>query len=176
MPVLVQPDIRYKKSVISALKEYQSDPLKVQRLEIYKKLNIEKIEAHFDEYVQELNEQAKGIGQPAGYVPQTVYWFVEGDEYIGRVDIRHQLNDTSRKQGGHIGYDIQPSKRNKGYGKVLLQLAIEKAHELGIKDILMTCDADNLASSKVIQANGGVLAAAEQQTIDTKKFWIKAKN
>ena len=76
---------------------------------------------------------------------------------------------------GHIGYKIRPSERRKGYGKLICRLAIGEARKLGIGDILITCDDDNIGSRKIIEANGGQL----QDIIDnnraalTRRYWIK---
>lgn len=79
------------------------------------------------------------------------------------------------KIGGHIGYDIRPSQRKKGYGKAILRLVLPLAKELGINKVLITCDVTNIASKKIIKANGGDL----EDTIpdsnglpDKHRFWI----
>ncbi len=94
---------------------------------------------------------------PPGYVAQTTYWLIDTNEFIGRVSIRHMLTDYLLQEGGHIGYDIRPSKRKLGYGKKILALSLPKAKELGIKKILVTCNETNLGSKKIIEANGGIL-------------------
>lgn len=129
----------------------------------------------FDDYVERIKGFSKGVRMQAGYVPESTYWLVEGDEYIGRVSIRHELNDKLFKIGGHIGYDIRPSKRLRGYGTEILRLGLEKAKELGIKKVLITCDKDNIASKKIIESNGGVFEN-EYETGDGEpnklRYWI----
>ncbi len=113
-------------------------------------------------------------------VPSTVYLAkrVSDNKLIGMVDIRHSLNDYLRAAGGHIGYSVHPEFRRQGYGTEILELALEKCRELGIDPVLVTCDRDNTASSRVILANGGVL---ENETIDgggviKRRYWIKLSN
>ena len=48
----------------------------------------------------------------------------DGDEFIGEASIRHQLNAHLMQEGGHIGYGIRPSRRDRGYGKRILALAL----------------------------------------------------
>ena len=56
------------------------------------------------------------------------------------------------KYGGHIGYAINPKYWKMGYGKELLKLGLEKARELiEEKNILLTCDNDNIGSYKIIE-------------------------
>ena len=147
---LLQPQEQYKESFIEAIKEFQSnDPLGR-----YVDLDAEDIDKNFSSYIAKLDAESKGIDLLEGRVPQTTYWLIDNDEFIGRVRIRHSLNDTLMKIGGHIGYDIRPSQRKKGYGKAILRLALPLAKELGIDNALITCDVTNIASRKVIEANG----------------------
>ena len=104
--------------------------------------------------------QAEGRGGPprrGGRVPQTTLWWVSGDEYLGRISIRHRLTAHLREIGGHIGYDIRPSARQHGHATAMLAAALPVARSLGIDPALLTCDDDNIASRKVIEANGGTL-------------------
>ena len=113
-----------------------------------------------------------------GYVPSYDYFLVDGDNFIGVIHIRIRLTDKLLKYGGHIGYGINPKYWKKGYGSKLLSLGIEKAKELGIKDrILVTCDDDNIGSSKVIENNGGILENKVEnedgdETFLTRRYWI----
>lgn len=163
MPELQFPDVKYKISYLEAVKEYQLDGH-----HYYVPLNIKELEKKFDEYIHQLHEESKGRNLPDGYVPHTTFWLVDGDKFIGRIDIRHELNEWLKNEGGHIGYDIRPSERKKGYGTKILQKGIEKAKELGLNNVLITCDIDNIPSNKVIQKNGGEL----QDSFKTKNRYI----
>jgi predicted acetyltransferase len=66
------------------------------------------------------------------------------------------LNEDLLNIGGNITYEIRPSERRKGYGKKMLELALIEAKERGLDKVLITCDEDNIASKKIIEANGGV--------------------
>jgi len=179
MPNLVAPSIKYKRSFLEAAAEYQKEYKETgnQRLERYAKLNLDKLNdsGEFENFVNKLKAQAKGEGLPEGYVPSSVFWLVDGEEFIGQVDIRHRLTPLLKETGGHIGYDIRPSKRKQGYGKLILKLALEKAKELGIKDALVTCDVTNTVSKKVIEANGGKLESQLKGAVgkpDKLRYWI----
>lgn len=39
----------------------------------------------------------------------------------------------------------------------MLSMALEKCKQLNISNVLLTCNADNIASEKTIVANGGIL-------------------
>ena len=106
----------------------------------------------FDRYRNERDLRPDRVG--ADY-----YWLADDERklFIGEVTIRHRLNDALRKCGGHIGYGVRYSEWNRGYGTMMLALALEKAKEMRISPVLITCSDDNLASARVIEKNGFVL-------------------
>lgn len=170
-PFLSLPNLRYQSSFLQALAEYQAEGLPY-----YSKLNKAELESDFAGYVTGLQAESRGENLPAGRVPHTIFWLVKDDDYLGRVDIRHDLNEYLSTEGGHLGYDIRPSQRGKGYGKLILELGLQKAKELGLPKILITCDIDNLPSKKIIEANGGVLekiAPVGAGKTDKAFYWIK---
>ena len=57
--------------------------------------------------------------------------------------------------GSQIYYKIRLSKRNKGYGNIILNLALKEAKKLGFKKIRINCDDNNIASKKIILNNVG---------------------
>lgn len=98
----------------------------------------------------------------------------ERDIFIGAANIRHYLNDSLLLTGGHIGDGIRPSERRKGYGKLLIKLALKECKNLGIDKVLITCSKDNIGSKKAIIANGGIL---ENEVIEDgevcQRYWIE---
>ena len=92
-----------------------------------------------------------------GFVRQTTWWWVDGDHYIGRISVRHELTEQLREVGGHIGYDVRRTRRREGHATRMLAAVLPEAARLGIDRALITCDVDNVASRKVIEANGGEL-------------------
>jgi predicted acetyltransferase len=124
----------------------------------------------FAAYVQWLVDQAEEDSpRPEGYVPATNLWLTDGDDYLGRIAIRHRLTERLLQAGGHIGYDVRPSARRRGHATAMLKAALPVARSLGITSALVTCDVANVASRKVIEANGGVL---EDQRRGKLRFWV----
>ena len=136
---------------------------------------------HFDEatdfraYIQRLNAWSRGDDLPSTFVPNTFLVGVAGGTIIGRVSIRHVLNDFLQRIGGHIGFGVVPSQRRKGYAWEMLRQTIPIAANLGIKRILITCDDDNVGSYRVIEANGGVLEnkiVEPNLAVAKRRYWI----
>jgi predicted acetyltransferase len=112
----------------------------------------------FAEYVATLLRARDGVGLSAGFVPHSTFWLVDGaGEIVAVSNLRHELNETLRAHGGHIGYGVRPSVRGRGYATELLRLTLIEARRLGIERALVTCDKFNAASARVIEKNGGKL-------------------
>ena len=75
---------------------------------------------------------------------------------IGCVKIHHTLN-ADLENGGHIAYGIRPSERGKGYATKQLKLALRFAKQIGLQQVIVACDKDNVASAKTAMSCGGVL-------------------
>ena len=124
----------------------------------------------FAEYSAGLRAEAlEETPRPAGFVPCTTLWWVEDDEYLGRLAIRHRLTPHLLDFGGHIGYDVRSSARRRGHATAMLAAALPVARELSIDSALVTCDVDNIGSRRTIEKNGGVL---EDQRGGKLRFWV----
>lgn len=181
---LTLPAAKYHAAFIAGLRDLKTQERQAYYME--KNLDIEKLTDadQFAIYLNFLSEQATGSNLSAGRVPHTSYWLIEEDaagqaRWLGRVDIRHQLNDYLKRIGGHIGYVIVPSARGQGYGKMILAFALEKIRaghpQLDTDQALLTCDENNLASKKIIESQGGVLAGYSEQAPPLPRklcYWI----
>lgn len=130
----------------------------------------------FSSYVRNLVFYSKGINLPLDHVPASTFWLVLADRIIGRSSLRHYLTSELEHEGGHIGYDIRPSERRKGYGKLILKLTLERARDIGLDRVLLTCDTDNTASAKIIERNGGVMQGQVSSNKSGKpisQYWIE---
>jgi predicted acetyltransferase len=174
MLFLVEPTLEYKDSFLAGLREFQQEGL-------LRQYDLQLLTSNFDAFLQRVrNEKDKTKLRPDA-IPATMYWLIERDEngcekFIGNLSVRHSLNDFLFRVVGHIGYQIRPSVRCRGYGKRILQLGLEKARELGIKRALLTCDETNIASKKVIEFNGGQFENAlpvEGSSVKKLRYWIE---
>lgn len=172
MPELVSPSSRYKQSFIGAVREAQASG---SGLGDTLKWDVAEMEADFDRVLAELRRYEPGNELPEGFVHSEALWLVDGDEYLGRANLRHTLNAHLREFGGHIGYEMRPSARRQGHGKTILRLTLERARELGLERVLVTCDTDNLGSRGVIEGNGGVLEGEfvlDHHPKPLRRYWI----
>jgi predicted acetyltransferase/8-oxo-dGTP pyrophosphatase MutT (NUDIX family) len=167
---LAHPSAEYRDSFLEAMHEFQGEGRFLER-------DLTKMANDFEGYVIGLLRMKDRATQRQDLVPETRLWLVEGGEFIGVTGIRHELNENLLAWGGHIGYAVRPSKRRRGYGKLILQLALEKSKEIGISRVLVTCSPENVASRKIIESNGGILENEAEVEIDGKldkklRYWI----
>jgi predicted acetyltransferase len=173
---LAAPAPRFHTSFLAALTEYYGEG-RHRELDL---AALTRPEA-FAAYVQALLDDVEHPGAPDryvrrafgvridppvdGYVPQTVLWWVGGDEFLGRINIRHRLNRSLLWRGGNIGYEIRPSARRQGHATAMLAATLPLAAALGIHEARMDCDVDNVASRRVIEKNGGVFEREEHGSL-----------
>ena len=79
--------------------------------------------------------------------------------FCGSVNFRWQpgTSDLPKYVLGHLGYAVVPWKQRRGYATRALALMLPEARKLGLKQVDLTTDPNNLPSQKVITANGGYL-------------------
>ena len=168
MASLVLPSVEFRESYLEAAKEFPPD----EDTLVYER---EHAERDFDDYVRLVKSWARGADLPHGWVASSNFWLVEDSVYIGSINIRHELTDWLRRYGGHIGYAIRPTRRRMGYGTLMCKLALEEARTIGLDRVLITCDADNPGSRRIIEANGGVFENEVPQpdrSVPKQRFWI----
>jgi predicted acetyltransferase len=157
MPQLISPTTRLRASFLAMVTEFHADrdyPVPWFVADVDPRALVDPIA--FDAYVvRVLGERDKAAVWAGGFVPMTTLWWVEGEQLLGRLAIRHRLTPALEKAGGHIGYDVRPSARRQGHATAILAAALPIASSLGIAEALLTCDDTNTASRRVIEANGG---------------------
>ncbi len=172
-PGLVRPDTAYAASYLDALREGFRDRGGSTP-------DFAAIQADLAGHLAHLNHQNGRITLPDGrvipYPPFAQLWLVCGETLIGRASIRYALNELLLASGGHVGYEIRPSLRRRGFGMRACTLAIAHARAHGIGRLLLTCAEDNVGSARIIEAHGGVLenVAPHPLTpgIRMRRYWI----
>ncbi|HEY8563221.1 MAG TPA: GNAT family N-acetyltransferase [Pyrinomonadaceae bacterium] len=145
--VLVELNAGLKNEFLAMAKDYEAAGESVYQFE----------RNDFDEFLERLERLRIGKNLPAESVRSNTFFLLVDGKFAGMGFLRHELNEKLAVYGGHIGYDVSPSERRKGYGTMILRLTLEKACAIGLKRVFLTCDADHAASSKIIEKCGGRL-------------------
>lgn len=136
-------------------------------------------EAHsIEQWIEVVEKFWSAETVPNGYAPCGTWLLIrESDkQMVGITNLRFELNSAFlQNYGGHIGYSIKPAERRKGYGSKLLELTLKEAKKQHITRVLITCDDNNIASARVIEANNGKLENTlwnENEEILFRRYWI----
>jgi len=159
---LVQPEDRHLASYIAALERgWSPDNLRPEAA----REELDEIAKDPEKFIAEQTDpEGKGspITLPSGSVvprlPGYHKWMWDGD-FCATIGFRWQPGTTEHPPYclGHIGYAVVPWKQNNGYASRALSLLLPEARERGLAFVELTTDASNVASQRVILANGGEL-------------------
>jgi predicted acetyltransferase len=113
-------------------------------------------------------------GYPTPDIVAMDSYFIEvNGRMAGELFIRRRLSPRLENIGGHVGYKVRPSCRNKGVATAALRLALGKLRAMGIEHALVTCKVTNGASAKVIQKCGGVRTSDVQlEGRVEQRYWV----
>ena len=155
---LVFPNMIYKEKAIQFINEfceYNSDINGSGALDVY----LEK--STYEEWINKVLTDIDVANIPYPRVPALTYFYVreDDDKIVGMINIRLALNDFLKKEGGHIGYCIRPTERQKHYATNMLNDALKVCDILRINEVILSCDKSNIASANVIKNCKGVLEA-----------------
>ena len=134
--------------------------------------------ADFDAYVQSLRDMELGLNLPRGWVPCTNRWLIDDTQEIcGVVRVRHNIDTLFlAEEAGHIGYDVPPAKRGRGYGPACLRAGLLEARRLGLTRVLVCANTGNPASWRTIEACGGAFEReyhSEFFGCPVRRYWIE---
>ena len=167
---LVKASLEYQAQITEMMDEWSSSNEKIIPYA------IRKLDYHNFEYYCN-NLEVKDDTQ--GLVPDSTFFCLDEERNIivGAVNIRHYLNESLLLNGGHIGDGVRPSERRKGIATKMISLALEECKKLGITDVLMVCDKNNIGSAKSIINNGGILEnEILVNGVIEQRYWIKLTN
>ena len=131
---------------------------------------------NYDKWLEGMQNRKNGINLPPGYVRENFYLCYEGSKLIGVFSLKFELTEFLRNFGGHVGYAVLPSERNRGLATQILSQGFEIAKKFNFTQILAICDEDNYASAKVIVKNGGAFENKlfdEDEKVFVNRYWIK---
>lgn len=150
--LFVTPSLELKDKAL----DYKNEHLQNGEKELHGGALLETLE--YDKWLKLTLDNADKKTVHADWVVSDTFFVVRSSDnrIIGMVDIRHYLNDFLSSYGGHIGYGVRPSERQKGYATIILQKALDYAKSIGLNRIMLACNKDNTASQKTILKCGGV--------------------
>jgi predicted acetyltransferase len=126
------------------------------------KKQLDAIRTDADAFVKSLTGQGGTVQLPDGTdvpkLPMRARWMWDG-EFVGRISLRWQSGMDALPDYvlGHIGFAVVPWKRRRGYATRALALMLDEAREVGLTCVEITADTNNVASQRVIRANGARL-------------------
>jgi predicted acetyltransferase len=179
---LVWPAARYLPGYIHALEQgWSPDNLRLQAATE----QLEQIADDPDRFLAEqVDREAQGPavilpdGSTVPRLPGYHLWMWDG-EFCGSIGFRWQPGTLELPPHclGHVGYAVVPWKRGRGYATRALQLLLPLAKSEGLAYVELTTDADNIASQRVIEANGGELVeqfskSTEDGGVESLRFRI----
>ena len=178
---LVDPDVRYHRSYLAALDEFVAAGEERHAFlpswaaegrfpgVDFTREALDDPECFADLVRFQLRQRKADEPRPRAYVAATELWMVEDGEYVGRISLRHELNELLYEWGGHIGYAVRPSARRRGHATTALDRMLELCRTRGIDPVLVTCDVDNEPSRRTIEAAGG---EHEDTREGKRRYWI----
>jgi predicted acetyltransferase len=122
------------------------------------------------DYLALLDRLRRGVDMPDGWVPATFLVAEVAGEIVGRTSVRHELDDWLLREGGHVGAGVLPAYRGRGHATEILRQSLVVARAAGVDRVLVTCDEDNVASRRVIEACGGRLEILPGTR--RRRYWI----
>ena len=163
------------KDLEMAALEYKKEHFGNQEYELHGSSLFDKTDS-YDNWLDQLKNNSNEKTVNPDWVASTTFFAIRkrDSNIVGMVDIRHTLNEFLRTYGGHIGYGVRPSERNKGYATQILKIVLKYCKQLALQRVMLACYKDNEASRKTIIHCGGVLEK-EFIYIDGKtvqRFWI----
>jgi predicted acetyltransferase len=164
------PSARFRDSYLSMIAEFR------ERGEPNVPFTLKYATDDFGAFLARLKACAEGSEIANGFVAHETFWLVGDDQHvIGVSNLRHDLTDSLRLIGGHIGYGIRPTMRRRGYATLILAETLKKAKALGIARALVTCDKGNIGSERAILKNRGIFHSEEllpRRDHITQRYWI----
>ena len=126
------------------------------------------------EYLDALADEQRGVRLRPGRAAATFLAAEHDGQIVGRLSVRHRLNEFLECEGGHIGFGVVPEFRGRGFATSMLRQALVIARSHGVDRSLLVCDDRNAASVRVIERCGGALenTIVDDTGVVLRRYWI----
>lgn len=175
---LKEPTLEDKEAVIEMCKEFEgsNDEYKFEGTSNIKYILSDSYEKYLEKC--EVDKNIENVNP--NWSNANNYLLVdENNRIYGCSQFRHHILGELINVGGNFAYAIRPSERGKGYGIIQLKLLIEKAKEIGLEKVLVTCRENNIASKKTMEKFVGeadTLVPSIHDGIMEYRYWIEINN
>ncbi len=131
-----------------------------------------------DEHLQLLRDQKDKSKLEPDRVPSAMLYGFVNEKIVGRVNVRYELNRALMERGGHVGYAVNPGHRENGYATKMFEQSLKFCQTLGLIEILVTCEDQNVPSRKIVERFGGSLESrffAEDIEKFVRRYWLSTQ-
>ena len=160
---LVRPALEHLPSYVAALEAgWSADNVRGRDAAVEELALIRADAAAFVAAQVDLEAKGAPVRLPDGSlvtrIPGFRLWMWDG-EFCGAIGFRWQVGTEALPPHclGHIGYSVLAAKQRRGYATQALRDMLPHARAEGLRYVEITTDPANVASRRVIEANGGVL-------------------
>lgn len=129
----------------------------------------------YAEWLRDKRNRSSGENLPEGCVRENFYLCYEGSRLVGVFSLKFELTEYMLNYGGHVGYAVRRSERNRGLAAEMLEQGLCLARSFGLERVLAVCGEDNYAAQKVVARNSGVFENKmydEEEKAYVNRFWI----
>lgn len=185
MVILATPAVRFHRSFLAAADEFRSagewqhDGIVSWPAEgafrgvVFTREGLEAPEEFARLVANRVGDAEDESPRPPGWTSASHWWMEHPDrpdEFVGAISLRHSIEHPMLASvGGHVGYGVRPAARRRGFAGDALRQVVPLAAARGIPRLLVTCDLDNVASARTIEANGGEF---EGELRGKRRYWI----
>lgn len=162
---LVSPSVQYQSDFISAL---EAGPFTHNALNGFGDWGMERIGQSFDQFVDFLNFSApREIPTPDGrkfrILKHEIKWAIDDKgRFVGGLSIRRDADSPLINLfSGHLGLSVRADRYGEGLGTAMLKAALNFIARDELRYVLVSALPENIASNKMIQKAGGVLASTQ---------------
>lgn len=147
---LIAPDATLEVAFRAFAEEFRGEPDRFRRYSLHRRT--------FAAYLSGLRQRALSrAAWTFPHTPEQTFWLVDGVSVVGASRLRTELQADEAWFDGHVGLDILPSRRREGLGAELLRQTCVEARRRGIRPVLVTALATNVASCRTVLRCGGHL-------------------